>query len=183
MFVFEHSIEHVMDNLAARFGRKALYIALPDDDHRPEKAWLAEVLKTRSPSFEWPARPLWLYPEPKLSDRPLTLVSAAERIENGWWDNIDVRRDYYIACDSDGACFWVYKPRHSHSQWFMAMRDAGMGFQSVRHSADSLFVASWLPALVGCASNHNLLSIDALLLQLPGLQAILTEAVCKMQRI
>lgn len=115
----EHSIEHVMDNLSARFGRKALYIALPDDDHRPEKAWLAEVLKTRHPSFEWPARPLWLYPEPKLSDRPLTLISAAERIENGWWDNTDVRRDYYIACDSDGACFWVYKPRHNKAQWYI----------------------------------------------------------------
>lgn len=115
----EHSIEHVMDNLAARFGRKALYIALPDDDHRPEKAWLAEVLKTRYPNFQWPARPLWLYPEPRISDRPLTLVSAAERIENGWWDNTDVRRDYYIAADSNGACFWVYKLRHSHDQWFI----------------------------------------------------------------
>ena len=113
------SIEQVMDNLAARLGRNALYIALPDDDHRPEKAWLAQVLKTKHQHFQWPARPLWLYPTPKLAHFPLTLISAAERIENGWWDNTDVRRDYYIACDPNGACFWVYKPRQSSSQWFI----------------------------------------------------------------
>jgi len=86
-----HSIEQVMDNLAARLGRDALYIAMPDDDHRPEKAWLAQVLSDRHPSFQWPARPLWLYPVPQLANRPLTVISAVERIENGWWGSIDVR--------------------------------------------------------------------------------------------
>jgi len=114
-----HSIEQIMDNLAARLGRDALYIALPDDDHRPEKAWLAEVIKTRSQPSRWPARPLWLYPNPQSANRHLTVISAAERIENGWWDNTDVRRDYYIACDPEGSCYWVYKPRNSHSQWYI----------------------------------------------------------------
>ncbi len=114
-----HSIEQVMDNLAARLGREALYIALPDDDHRPEKAWLAEVLKTQHPKFQWPARPLWLYPKPQEANCHLTVISAAERIENGWWDNIDVRRDYFIASDPNGACYWVYKPRNANNRWFI----------------------------------------------------------------
>jgi len=114
-----HSIQQVMDNLSARLGRDALYIALPDDDHRPEKAWLAEVLKTRCQPSSWPARPLWLYPTPRPAQEPLTLISAAERIENGWWDNTDVRRDYYIASTTNGACYWVYKPRHHAAQWFI----------------------------------------------------------------
>lgn len=113
------SVEQVMDNLAARLGRDALYIALPDDDHRPEKAWLAQVLKTQHQHFQWPARPLWLYPTPQIAHCPLTLISAAERIENGWWDNTDVRRDYYIACGPDGACYWAYKQRQANSDWFI----------------------------------------------------------------
>lgn len=114
-----HSIEQVIDNLTARLGREALYVALPEDDHRPEKAWLAQVLKSPHQTFEWPARPLWLYPTPEIAKRPLTLISAAERIENGWWDNTDVRRDYYIASDPDGACYWVYKTRNTHDQWYI----------------------------------------------------------------
>jgi len=114
-----HSIQQVMDNLAARLGREALYIALPDDDHRPEKAWLAEVLKTRSQPNSWPARPLWLYPTPRPAQQRLTLISAAERIENGWWDSTDVRRDYYIAYADNGGCYWVYKPRNAADQWFI----------------------------------------------------------------
>jgi len=114
-----HSIQQVMDNLAARLGREALYIALPDDDHRPEKAWLAEILKTRCQPLSWPARPLWLYATPRPAQQPLTLISAAERIENGWWDSTDVRRDYYIAYANDGGCYWVYKPRHTTDQWYI----------------------------------------------------------------
>jgi len=114
-----HSIEQVMDNLAARLGRDALYIAMPDDDHRPEKAWLAQVLSDRHPSFQWPARPLWLYPVPQLANRPLTVISAVERIENGWWGSIDVRRDYFIACGHDGGCYWAYKTRQNHKDWYI----------------------------------------------------------------
>jgi len=77
------------------------------------------VLKTRSQPHRWPARPLWLLPRPEIANHSLTVISAAERIENGWWDRTDVRRDYYIACDPNGGCYWVYKTRHSVNDWYI----------------------------------------------------------------
>ena len=39
-----------------------------------------------------------LLPEPLPSNiDALMLISGAERIESGWWDDDDVRRDYYLA--------------------------------------------------------------------------------------
>jgi hypothetical protein len=48
---------------------------------------------------------LWLLVEPHLledGDQPcfegvLELEQGPERIESGWWDGRDVRRDYYVA--------------------------------------------------------------------------------------
>jgi protein ImuB len=68
-------------------------------------------------------RPLWLLDPPRplkegetpWLDGPLTLLSGPERIESGWWDGGDVARDYFVACDTDGAKFWVFKDE----QWFL----------------------------------------------------------------
>ena len=38
------------------------------------------------------------------------LLAGPERIESGWWDGGDVRRDYYIARLSTGQCAWVFRP-------------------------------------------------------------------------
>jgi protein ImuB len=58
-----------------------------------------------------PSRPLWLLAEPLLLEgveRPryqdwLELEEGPERIESGWWDGRDVRRDYYVARSPAGA--------------------------------------------------------------------------------
>mgnify|MGYP000057601428 FL=1 len=34
---------------------------------------------------------------PLHEDGPLTLLAGPERIESGWWDGGDVKRDYFIA--------------------------------------------------------------------------------------
>jgi len=107
------SIQQLLDKLMARLGKNSLFTALPGDDHRPEKAWLAALLDDNSGSSpHWPARPIWLLTQPVRAQLPLELTSLPERIENGWWDNLDVRRDYYIARDSGGAHYWVYRLRH-----------------------------------------------------------------------
>ncbi|MBX2823703.1 MAG: DNA polymerase Y family protein [Gammaproteobacteria bacterium] len=105
------SIQQTLDNLAARLGSEKLYTPLLTDDHRPEKAWASALLADNKPPENWPARPVWLLREPRQADRPLERVSSAERIENGWWDNTDVRRDYYIARDRDGISYWVFADR------------------------------------------------------------------------
>jgi protein ImuB len=101
-------------------------------EHRPEHAWrIAEPslgspdapLKTASAP---PQRPSWLLatPEPleRRQGRPqrhgaLQLLGGPERIESGWWDGADVRRDYYRARDSHGSLLWIY--RDDAGQWFL----------------------------------------------------------------
>jgi len=55
-------------------------------------------------------RPIWLLPRPlPLRGHVARLVSGPERIETGWWDGYDVRRDYYVADLSSGQRAWLYR--------------------------------------------------------------------------
>lgn len=78
-----------------------------------------------------PPRPLWLLPAPQaLGERtgspqwhgPLKLLSGAERLESGWWDEGengtagDVRRDYFIARNPQGQWAWVFR---SADGWYL----------------------------------------------------------------
>ena len=73
------------------------------------------------------ARPLWILPSPlplpqgvsRLRCRgPLRMGLEPERIESGWWDGGDVRRDYFTASASQGEKLWVYQDRVTH-EWFL----------------------------------------------------------------
>ncbi len=114
-----NSIEQVLDKLVARLGKEALYTALPGDDHRPEKAWMTALLERQQPPTQWPARPVWLLREPQPLSEDMTLHTLPERIENGWWDETDVRRDYFIASTKGGAYYWVYRQRHHSTQYWI----------------------------------------------------------------
>jgi len=112
------SIEQVLDKLVARLGKGALYTALPGDDHRPEKAWMSALLEKQKAPIRWPARPVWLLREPEPLHQKVQLQTLPERIENGWWDDTDVRRDYFIASTASGAYYWVYRHRRDpHQLW------------------------------------------------------------------
>jgi len=113
------SIQQVIDKLMARLGKDALYTALPDEDHRPEKAWLAALLESSEAPNDWPARPTWLLTTPAPADPDLDIQTLPERIENGWWDEIDVRRDYHLARRPDGSYCWVYQLRHAPGQFWI----------------------------------------------------------------
>jgi len=56
---------------------------------------------------------------PKATNRPLHRVSDIERIETGWWDDTDVRRDYFIADDNDGVRYWVFKLRDGSGELYI----------------------------------------------------------------
>jgi protein ImuB len=49
----------------------------------------------------------------------LELESGPERIESGWWDGRDVRRDYYVARNPAGVWFWVFRDREPSGRWFL----------------------------------------------------------------
>ena len=105
-----NTIEQAMDLLGARIGRDKVYRAQLGDDHRPERAW-SQSNQPGTSNSPHTARPLWLLPEPRFAESPLCIKSRPERIEYGWWDAEDVRRDYYIAEDCDGRWLWVFNER------------------------------------------------------------------------
>jgi len=125
-------VPQLVERLRARLGTEAVYGLCLIPEHRPELAWrvaepaLPETMRTRGrhpkpkgapASAE--GKPLWLLAEPQLLDgdeQPcfegmLEFESGPERIESGWWDGRDVRRDYYVARNPAGVRLWVFRNR------------------------------------------------------------------------
>jgi protein ImuB len=109
----------VLDQLQARLGHQALLFPSTQADHRPECASSNKPKQVNANPGLAP-RPLWLMPNPaplKLAD--IILLSTAERIESGWWDDQSIRRDYYLAQDNQGRKLWVYRDLSTKQQWFL----------------------------------------------------------------
>ena len=72
-------------------------------------------------------RPLWLLAEPQplahlFENRPWILRDGPERIESGWWDGADVRRDYFVAESPQGEIMWIYRDHRygvDDGEWFL----------------------------------------------------------------
>ncbi|MCC6194222.1 MAG: DNA polymerase Y family protein [Burkholderiales bacterium] len=118
------------DRLRARLGENALHRFVPHAEHRPERAMRdLPLTPARAKAFALPdaPRPLWLLPEPEplaphIETRPFVLRDGPERIESGWWDGGDVRRDYYVADTPDGATAWIYRDLRygiDDGEWFL----------------------------------------------------------------
>lgn len=108
----------LVERLRARLGRDAVHGLALVPEHRPELAFREAEPGTVGATPPGPPRPLWLLATPRPLardahgphlDGPLQLLRGPERIENGWWDDNDIRRDYFIAADPQGARLWVYR--------------------------------------------------------------------------
>jgi protein ImuB len=44
-----------------------------------------------------------------LRDGVPRLVAGPERVESGWWDGGDTRRDYYVVETANGQQAWAYR--------------------------------------------------------------------------
>ena len=114
----------LLDRLRARLGPDAVFGVCPVPEHRPERAWrIAEpggaALPGPSPATR-PERPLWMLVEPQPFDGwEGTIVSGPERIETGWWDGHDIRRDYYVALTRAGVRLWLFRERPPGRGWFL----------------------------------------------------------------
>lgn len=95
----------LIERLSARLGDAALLRPQWIADHRPERAsrWRPSaegpaLIRPPEGTPPYAARPSCLLPEPlPIQLEGVMLISSAERIESGWWDDGDVRRDYYLA--------------------------------------------------------------------------------------
>jgi protein ImuB len=143
--LFDCSTDHnagvvaLLEQLQARLGSQAVYGIRLVPEHRPESAWKAVWLcdeDSRAVSGRMSGksacdgvgyRPLWMLAEPQalpmVSGRPvfrgeLNLEDNPERIETGWWDGRDIRRDYYRAWNPHGMRLWVFQDCRE-SRWYL----------------------------------------------------------------
>lgn len=114
------------ERLQARLGAEAIRTLQAWPDHRPERAWrIAEggtpargttvaVAENAAP------RPLWLLPRPiPLRQAVQRQIGDIERIESGWWDGDDARRDYIVAELDSGQLAWLYREAGGSGPWML----------------------------------------------------------------
>ncbi len=128
----DSDLSGLLERLRARLGRHAVRGLALVDEYRPERAWrpVSNPLGTnRRVSRQAPGcRPVWILPVPQLLQRAagqpvhdgaLCLERGPERIETGWWDGDDIRRDYYVARNRRGVRLWVYQDLRSVANWYL----------------------------------------------------------------
>ena len=132
--------ERLLERLAARLGKERVFGIALADDHRPERDW--KTVENRAPAcagvrhdaatsrgrIPISPRPTWLLARPrKLVTRAgqptlqgdLELRAGPERIEAGWWDGDEARRDYFVAVNARGERFWIYREHRDPSAWYL----------------------------------------------------------------
>lgn len=137
----------LLDRLRARLGEHAVQLVAPRAEHRPERASDSVTVQPRAAAnaartsrasvrgasaaatAKLPAspRPLWLLSEPQplahlIEAKPWVLREGPERIESGWWDGSDVRRDYFVAESPAGDIVWIYRDHRygvDDGEWFL----------------------------------------------------------------
>ena len=110
------------ERLRARLGDEAVYAVAPSGDPRPERAWrrVEDEAARIGQAPVRPPRPCWLLPRPiPLRDPRPRIVSGPERLESGWWDGADARRDYYVIETSQGQRAWAFAPAGEQGGWML----------------------------------------------------------------
>jgi protein ImuB len=85
----------------------------------------SEALASQKETGSWnngaiPMRPAWLLPRPvPLRDPQLRILRGPERLESGWWDSGDARRDYYVLETSQGQRAWAFAPLGEQGGWML----------------------------------------------------------------
>jgi len=113
----------LLERLDARLGAGATHGLATQPDHRPEFAWRrVEPGEWEPREFRQPGpRPIWLFDPPrKIINQDFHLLAGPERIECGWWDGDEAKRDYFVAHADEGALqgslLWIYREKDG---WFV----------------------------------------------------------------
>lgn len=116
----------LLERLTARLGENSVLGLAIRSEHRPELA--SQPISAALPSGcrsaalaaqqETGPRPLWLLETPRrLGEDEFVLLAGPERIESGWWDGDEVRRDYFIARTLEASLVWIFREREGG--WFL----------------------------------------------------------------
>jgi len=118
----------LIERLRARLGQQTVQSLAVVAEHRPERAYTHAGAKATPLPVAHGERPFWLLPEPVPleldGDQPLIgsalqLESGAERIESGWWDEGDIGRDYFVARNHAGECYWIFRELRPAGRWWL----------------------------------------------------------------
>ena len=115
--------QQLLDLLQTRLGQHAILSLSTYDDPRPEHAYRFNSVQ-RAADCQHSGWPLWLLEKPlalnidQLIKKLKPAEHNAERIEQGWWDGKDVRRDYYCIRNDKGARHWIFQDCRT-KQWFL----------------------------------------------------------------
>jgi len=102
--------EQLRERLRARLGDDSVNGLRAHADHRPECAWQAASDSKPGALLLDSPRPGWLLAEPlSVHESSTRILAGPERIESGWWDGGDVRRDYYLIETRTGQRGWAYR--------------------------------------------------------------------------
>jgi len=137
-------IAELLDRLTGRGGMDIVHRYLPDEHYWPERSIKTAASLTEQPSCAWRTdrpRPVSLLAAPELiqvaapvPDYPpmlfrykgivhhITKADGPERIEQEWWIQEGLHRDYYCVEDQHGARFWIFRAGHygeHNPDWFI----------------------------------------------------------------
>jgi protein ImuB len=97
------------DALSSKVRHKNIAAAAAATTVIPTAIALIEATKTR---------PFWLLRRPLvLREAPAHILAGPERIESGWWDEHDQRRDYYIVETRHGQRAWAFVETGTLTHW------------------------------------------------------------------
>ena len=90
------------------------------EDYRPEHSWSLRELDEPARYTTQAGRPVWLLPRPQpCRIDNYRILTGPERIETGWWDGRDCRRDYFVVRDSNGSTLWAFHEYKPSPGWYL----------------------------------------------------------------
>jgi protein ImuB len=143
--IHNNGLAELLDRIEGRIGPNHIYRYLPDEHHWPERSYkIATELYEHAP-ITWQSgkpRPLQVLAKPALievtapiPDYPPMLfrykgrihkvikADGPERIEQEWWLQEGLHRDYYQVEDEEGKRYWLFRAGHYNAektyQWFL----------------------------------------------------------------
>lgn len=110
----------LLERLQARLGGSAVQGLRGIEDHRPEHSWAVRDLDEPADCAAMPHRPAWLFAQPqRCRIQDYELLAGPERIEAGWWDGHDCRRDYFVVRDRKGSVLWAFREYKPEPGWYL----------------------------------------------------------------